>query len=136
MNIYYAFYCRAYNWYNTTGKKSKETLRLSAIALLSVMPNINLISIVILISILNQHTFINRWGGVTLMLTTIIFNWVLINPQKSDLLTEEYFLLGEQKKRKINIYFFLYLSLSALLLFASLAYITYFKRKFGNFEIR
>jgi hypothetical protein len=63
MNMYYAFYCRAYDWYNTTGKKSKDTLRGSAIILLSAMPFFNLGSVVVFLSVLNEHTAINKWGG-------------------------------------------------------------------------
>ncbi len=135
MNIYYAFYCRAYDWYNTTGKKSKDTLRGSAIILLSAMPNINLVPVIIFLSILNKHTLINKWGGLSLIIATMIFNFILISSKKSDFLREEYLLFDNQKKRTINFYFYLYLIGSAFLFILSLSFAAYYKSKHGNYDL-
>ena len=103
MNIYYKFYCKAYDWYNTTGNKKKESLRLSAITLLSTMPFFNIIPIIVFFSVLNKHTFMNEWGGLSSFLLILIFNFLLINLEKSDSLRDEYLLLNDSTRKKINI---------------------------------
>jgi hypothetical protein len=135
MNIYYSFYCKAYDWYNTTGKKSEDTLRGSAIILVSAMTNINLMPVIIFLSILNKHTLINKWVGLLLIIVTMIFNFILISSKKSDLLRGEYLLFDESKKKRINFYFYLYLIVSALLLISSLIFIAYYKKKYGNYDL-
>jgi len=135
MNIYYAFYCRAYDWYDTTGKKSKDTLRGSAIILISAMLNINLVPVITFLSVLNKHTLLNKWSGLFLIITTMIFNFILISQKKSDFLREEYLLFDNQKKRRINFYFYLYLIISAFLFIISLAFVAYYKNRYGNYDI-
>jgi phosphatidylserine synthase len=135
MNIYYAFYCRAYDWYNTTGKKSKSTLRSSAISLLSGLPCLNGLTIVFLISIIQKHTSLNKWVAVLLFAILIISNSLLINSKKSEELRSEYLLFDDVKRKKINFYFYFYFVISVLLFFLLLGYGAYFKNKYGNYDL-
>ncbi len=135
MNIYYAFYCRAYDWYNKTGSKSKDTLRASAVALLSAMPLINSLTILGLISVLQRHTLINKWVGLTAAILWITFNSILINTKKSDDLREEYLKLDDYKKKRINTFFYVYLIVSVLLLILMFCYTAYYKSKYGHYDI-
>lgn len=135
MRFYYYLYCRIYDWYNTTGKKDKDTLRVSAIALLSGLPCFNILTVVFLISLLNQHTFINKWQGILLFGLVLGFNLLLISSMKSDALRSEYKLLPAKTKKKINISFYIYLIFSVLSLFLILGYTAYFKNKYGNYDL-
>src|SRR4051812_4229720 len=130
MNIYYAFYCRAYDWYNTTGKKSKDTLRGSAICLISGLSIFNLLSIIAVLSVINRHTPINKWGGLSIAIAIMVFDFILISSKKSDLLREEYLSFDEQKKRKANFYFYLYLIASILIFVFALGYVAWYKKTY------
>jgi hypothetical protein len=135
MNIYYSFYCRAYDWYNTTGKKSKDTLRGSAIALLSALPLLNFLTIIAYISILQHHTLINKWVGLIIAVLLLIINSKVITSKKSDMLRLEYLQWNEQKKMRLNIFFYSYLLISILLLVIVLIYTAYYKHKYGNYDL-
>jgi hypothetical protein len=135
MNIYYTFYCRAFDWYNTNEGKNKDSLRLSAIFLITAMPNVNLVSVLIVFGVLINHTPINKWAALLLTIATLIFNLLLINSKKSDSLREEYASYDERKKKRISFYFFLYLIISAVLLLISMAYVAYYKHKYGNYDL-
>lgn len=135
MNIYYTFYCRAFDWYNTNEKKNKDSLRLSAIFLTTAMPNVNIASLLIAVGVLINHTPISKWAALLLTIGTLIFNLLLISSKKSDSLREEYASYDGQKKKRISFYFFLYLILSVLLVAMSIAYVAYYKHKYGNYDL-
>ncbi|MEO6638020.1 MAG: hypothetical protein ABIN25_07070 [Ginsengibacter sp.] len=135
MNCYYSFYCRAYDWYNTTGKKNKDTLRGSAIALISGLPLFNILTIIGFISVINKHTLINKWVGLAVALISLLLNSLFISSDKSDVLRQEYLLLDEKRKKKIKIFFYYYLIISILLLIVMFIYTAYYKNKYGNYDL-
>lgn len=122
MNIYYAFYCRAYDWYNTTGKESKDTLRVSAIALLSAIPTFQIISIIYLISKFKNNEFKNQWTGIAIFLLLSFLNYKIINSKKSDLLRKEYLLWILNKKKKVTLFFYFIITASILLFILALIF--------------
>jgi len=135
MNIYYSLYCRAYDWYNSTGKKSKDTLRISAVALLAGLPCFNILSIAFLISILNKHTLINKWAALFIYVILFVFNLLLITSERSDLLRGKYILLPDGFKKRINSFFYFYLIISILIFMLILCYTAYYKNKYGNYDL-
>lgn len=135
MNIYYSFYCRAYDWYNTTGKKSKDTLKGSAIALLSALPLINFLTVIAFLSIVQHHTLINKWIGLMAAVLLLVINSKLITSKKSDVLREEYLQWNEQKKRRFNVFFYSYLLISISMLIIVLIYTAYYKHKYGDYDL-
>ena len=134
VNLYYIFYCRAYYWYARKEKTSKESLRLSAISLLSAIPLFNGLTIVCLISVLNKHTPGNKWLAVAIGITVMILNSLLIDNKKSDELREQYLQFPDSKKKKISFYFFLYLVLTVIGLISAMLLIAYYKHKYGNYD--
>ena len=135
MNIYYSLYCRAYSWYNTTGKKDKDTLRISAIAIISGLPIFNFLTFLSCLSLLNRHTPLNNWTLVIMFNLIFFGNLILISSKKSDKLLEEFSNLNPIKKRRINAAFYIYLIITISLLIASLGYIAYFKHENGNYDV-
>ena len=92
-------------------------------------------TIIFFISLLQKHTLISKWGGLTIVIVLLVFNYSLISSKKSDALREEYLLWEENKKKRFNIYFYAYLIISILLLILSLAYTAYYKNKYGNYDL-
>lgn len=134
MNIYYNFYCRAYDWYNTTGNKSKETLRGSSLILIAALFFINFFIVDTTFSIWIHYSYINKWGGLILMVLLIILNFLIVSVKKSDTVREEYLLMDDQLKSRINIFFYTYLIVSLLLLIIVMVYTAYYKNKYGNYD--
>ena len=134
MNIYYLFYCRAYDWYNTNGKKSKDNLRGSAIILLTGMPLFNLSFGMVLTSLIIKHTPFNAVICTVLPIVLLVFNWIMISPEKSETLRNEYLQYSLYKKKQINFWFYFYIIVSMVLLISSLAFIAYYKHRFGNYD--
>lgn len=135
MKYYYYFYCRIYNWYNTDGKKDKDTLRVSAIALLSGLPCFNILTIIFWLSLLNKHTFINPWAGVLIFGLLFIVNLSIISSKKSVIFQNRYASLPQIIKKRINSVFYMYLIFSIFLFIFILAYTAYFKNKYGNYDL-
>lgn len=134
MNFYHLFYCRAYNWYSTNQNKSKETLRLSAIALISSLPSFNIVSLFFFISIFQKHTLITSWDGVLIYCIFLFGNLFLISSKKSDSLLEKYLSVDIHVRKKFNILFNLYLIISIAVFFGLLGYIAYYKKRYGNYD--
>ena len=134
MNIYYNFYCKIYELYNATGKKNKDTLRVSAIAMISVLPCLFIITIFGFISIYERHTIINKWVGGLMFFIFLGFNLILISTKKSDILQSNYSLLSIKSKRLLTLFFFLCLCLLLLLFIIMLGYTAYYKHKYGNYD--
>lgn len=135
MNFYSLFYCRAYDWYNTNAQKSKETLRGSAIVLLSVCPLINVLSIISFVGIIDKHTPGNKYLIAGLGILSMIFNWFLIPMERSDLLRAEYLKLSDFQRNRVSWYFFAYLILTAIAIIAAFITVAYVKKKYGNYDL-
>jgi hypothetical protein len=135
MNIYYAFYCRAYDWYNPSKNKTADTLRVSAIALLSTVPVLNLLTIIFVFSIVQRHTLVDKWVAAFGVAASLIFNFILISSRKSDLLRKEYLQFDQSKRKAINAYFYFYLIGSAILMVLTVCYTAYYKHKYGNYDL-
>lgn len=135
MNIYYSFYCRAYSWYNNTGKKSKDTLRISAIALLWSIPTFLIFITVGFLSVLKRHTLLNKWVAVLIFFTFMGINLGVITSGKSDILNENYESLPELSKKRINILFFSSLFFLLLATVAMMGYTAYIKKIYGNYDL-
>lgn len=135
MKYYNYFYCRIYNWYNIDGKKDKDTLRISAIALLSGLPCFNILTIIFWLSLLNKHTLINPWVGVLIFGLLFILNLLIISSKKSVIFQNRYISLPQIIKKRINSAFYVYLIFSIFLFIFVLAYTAYFKTKYGNYDL-
>jgi membrane protein insertase Oxa1/YidC/SpoIIIJ len=138
MNLYKKLYCRMYYWYNTNGKKDKDTLRISAFALLSALPCINLLSILFFLSILNHHTPLNKWVCVLVYILLFFLQTILISQNSSDELIKEYnkvILKDRHSYKKLNTIFYLYLIISFSLLIILLILIIFIKSQNGNYDI-
>ena len=105
MNLYSYFYCRAFDWYNKTGKKDKDTLRVSSLALVSAFQLLNIVAIVFLISIIQRKTPINKWIGLALAIVFIIYNLIKVSTEKSDILRDEYLGMPKNEKKNLNLGF-------------------------------
>jgi len=135
MTYYSKLYCRAYNWYNTTGKKSKDTLRVSALALLSALPATNILSIILAVSVSIRHTFISKWQSALIYICFIIFNFFYISAEKSDQICNDYNSLDDVEKKQINKTFYAYLIVTTVIFVAIIVYTIYFKAKNGNYDL-
>lgn len=135
MNIYYKFYCRAYDWYNTNKKKSDDTLRVSAIALLSILPLFNILTIFAYIGLVQRSTYLNRWVILSLSIVILIFNFKLISSSKSAILRREYLLFDNHERKKVNIFFKSYLIISVIIFIIGIIMIAYYKNKYGNYDL-
>lgn len=69
------------------------------------------------------------------MVLFITLNFLIVSVKKSDTVREEYLLLNDQLKRKINIFFYSYLIISLLLLIVVMIYTAYYKNKYGNYDL-
>ncbi len=134
MNGYFFFYCRAYFWYDTNGKKPKQSLRISAIALLSGLPVFNIISLIFIWALINKHTPIKPLFGLILFGVLYVVNLVVISSEKSDTLIKQFSELNSASRRRINISFYCYVILTLTFFVVMLAYGAYFKNKYGNFD--
>jgi magnesium-transporting ATPase (P-type) len=135
MNIYHAFYCRAYDWYNTTGKKNKDTLRVSAIILISALQFCLFFTGLVLISILERHTPLNKWVMVFIILGFMIINLRMISTEKSDTLRVEYEQLPDSAKKRINFLSYLVLAIIILCLITVIICDAYYKKQYGNYDL-
>lgn len=137
MNLYKRLYCRTYYWYNTNGKKDKDTVRISAFAFLSALPCINFLSVLFFISILNHHTPLNKWVCVLMYGILFFLQIVLISQDNSDDLIIEYnkvILKDNKKYRKLNVMFYLYMIITFSLLIILLIAIIFIKVQYGNYD--
>ena len=135
MNIYFRFYCRAYQWYNTTGTKPKDTLRGSALLLLSFIPSLYILIFAGLYSVIVKHTPVGPIPGVIIFALTAVFNFLFISSKKSDELLISYNELSESQRNRITLVFFIFLSVSLFSLLVIGGYLTYVKAKYGNYDI-
>ena len=134
MKYYYFLYCRIFDWYNTNGKKDKDTLRISALAFISLLPSLNILTVVIYTGLLHRHSYLNKWLAAAIVVFILIINLLLIPIEKSDRLRNEYVQLSISKRALINKYFYFYLVVTFLLFMATVAFVAYFKGKYGNYD--
>ncbi len=134
MKLYYRLYCRACKWYNVNGTKDDDTLRLSAFALLSALPTLNIISIFGFVGILIKHTYGSKWTALIIFSLIYIPNLIIISRSKSIFLRNEYELLGDQKKKQVNRIFYSYLFISVIFLLSVFILVAFYKHKFGNYD--
>lgn len=125
MHFYYCFYCRACRWYNTTGKKDSDTLRLSALSLVSSLPTLNILTLIFVISLVCRHTYMKGTGAIIIYATFFISNLLLINRKKSEILRNEYELLPSIRKQKTNFLFYAYIVFTLVTLISIVAYSAY-----------
>jgi hypothetical protein len=135
MNLYHYFYCWAFNWYNTTKKKDNDTLRVSAIALISGFQTINVLSVFFFIGLLQRRTPIGKWGAVTIITCFLAFNFIYISIRRSDYLRTQFDGLSEIEKKRLKTFLLIYLFTSLLLLFVVFGLNIYVKSVEGNYDI-
>ena len=135
MNFYYRFYCKSYTWYNPNGRKDKDSLRLSAIALMAGLFSFNILTIIFFISLNIKHTIVNKWQGLLLFSILYAINLLIISTEKSDALNAEYKLLPETNQKRINIEFYSYLIVSLMSFIFILGLTAYIKYKYGNYDL-
>jgi hypothetical protein len=135
MNLYHYFYCWAFNWYNTTGEKDNDTLRVSAIALISAFQTINVLSVIFLIGLLQRRTPIGKWGAVAIVTCFLRFNFIYVSISRSDYLRTQFDGLSEIEKRRLKTLLLIYLFTSLLFLFGVLGLNIYVKSVEGNYDM-
>ena len=116
-------------------KKNKDTLRVSAIAFISALPIVNILTILFLIGILIRHTPIDKFVAAGFVCVMLVFNFFYINSQKSDILRNEYSLFSLEKRKRIIFFFYCYIILSLVLFLAILGYTVYYKKVYGNYDL-
>ena len=134
MNTYYCLYYRASNWNNTTGKKDPDTLRLSAIGLLAVLPASNILTVIAVISIMVHHTIVNKWVAGGIFVFFYILQLLAVSRSKSEIIRNEFAHLDENRKKYINKLFYTYLLLTFGLLVLVIAVTAVYKHKYGNYD--
>ena len=136
MNLYTYFYCRAFDWYNTTGKKDKDTLRLSALCLISAFMAFNILSIVIAISLIQRRTPINKWIGILIAVILLTYNFLRISSKRSDVLRDEYAKMEERQNKRSKAILLSYMIVSIIVLLSLInPLIAYVKSKYGNYDL-
>jgi hypothetical protein len=134
MTYYQCLYCRIFNYFNFNGENDKINLRMSSFGLLSILPTVNILTVVYLISFIVKHTIINKWEAVGIDATIFVFNLLTITTEKSDTLREEFEGFTIDKKRKINLLFYSYVMVTMILLITITGYTAYYKSKYGNYD--
>jgi len=99
MPLFSYFYCRAYDYYNTSGKKSDDTLRGSAIVLLSLFQLLNILTVVFLFSFLMKKTIGNSWVGLLMAAILLTYNFLRISKEQSVNLRNEINMLSVGKTK-------------------------------------
>jgi hypothetical protein len=134
MNFYHNLYCRICKWYDTTGKKNQDTLRISSISLLSGLPTFNILTIILIISLFIKHTIINKWVAVIIYAIFFITNLLLISRDKSIRIRNEYEISSNNNKKRINSIFYRYFFITISLLVLIIICTVYYKNKYGNYD--
>jgi len=134
MNLYTYFYCRAFDWYNTNGKKDKDTLRISAISLISGFMAFNILSIVVSISLVMRKTPINKWEGLLIAVALLTYNFLRISSKRSETLRNEYALVPERQNNRLKVMLTIYMVVSLIVFVSLMGLIAYVKTKYGNYD--
>jgi hypothetical protein len=135
MNLYFSIYCRTCKWYDTTGTKDEDTLRISTMSLLSALPTFNIMSIILIISLLVRHTLISKWVPVVVFAIFFISNILLISRSKSINIRSNYEGLSTNFKRKINKLFYIYLISTMVILIGIVICTAVYKHRYGNYDL-
>ena len=135
MNFFSYFYCKAYNYYNTTGKKSDDTLRGSAIILLSLFQLFNILTVVFLFSILLKKTIGQAWQGLLVAAIIVAYNFYRISKDRSTDLRNEVMAMSPDKNKKMLFALRAYIFLSSLLFLGVIVVTVYIKKKYGNYDL-
>ena len=135
MNLYTYFYCKAFDWYNTNGKKDNDVLRVSSIVLLSVFMALNISSVVLVISLVQRRTPVNKWGGLAMIVALYIFNFLRISSSRSEILRTEYTQLAPEVNRRWSVILISYVIVSVLLVLFLGGMIIYVKKQYGNYDL-
>jgi uncharacterized protein YacL len=135
MNLYYLIYCRAYYWYKTSGKKSRETLRISALGLISGLIALNISSVLFIVSLINKHTIVKPWIPVLIFAFIFFLHAFNINLSKSDELILKFDNCDIKNKRKITFIFYSYFFVTIGILIGVLIFTAYYKHLYGNYDL-
>lgn len=135
MNLYTYFYCKAFDWYNTKGKKDNDVLRVSSIVLLSVFMLLNITTVVFAISLIQRRTPVNKWGGLAIIIALYIFNFLRISSARSELLRTQYTQLTPEENKRWSVMLVFYIVISLFLFLSLLGMIIYVKKQYGNYDI-
>ena len=135
MNLFSYFYCKAYNYYNTTNKKSEDTLRGSAIILLSLFQLFNILTGVFFFSFLQKKTIGQAWQGLLLAGLIVVYNFYRISKARSTELRDEVTAMPLDKSKKMLFALRSYIFLSILLFLGIVVITVYIKKKFGNYDL-
>src|SRR6202012_1039978 len=128
MTLFEYFYCKAYNYYNTTCRKSDDTLRGSALILVSRIQLFNILSILFFVSFLMKKTIGNSWIGVLICTALLVFNFFKINKNKSAILRSEMASMPENKVMRMRIVVTCYIIFSTIIFIGILVFIAYYKK--------
>lgn len=135
MTFFSYFYCKAYNYYNTTGKKSVDTLRGSAIILLSLFQLFNILTVVFFLSFLAKKTIGDAWVGLLIVALLLAYNFYRISKDRSINLRSEVAAMPPEKSKKMLFALRSYIVLSSVLFLGIIAVTVYVKKKYGNFDL-
>jgi hypothetical protein len=135
MTFFSYFYCKAYNYYNTTGKKSDDTLRGSAIILLSLFQLFNILTVVFFLSFIIKKTIGEAWEGLLIVGLLLAYNFYRISKDRSIDLRSEVAVLPPEKNKKMLIALRLYIFLSSVFFLGVIAMTVYIKKKYGNYDL-
>jgi len=134
MNLYTYFYCRAFKWYNTNGKKDPDTLRISAVSLVSAFQMFNVLSVFFLIGLIQKHTPINKWGTGAIAIFFLVYNFIRFSVEKSDNFKKQFEILSERQDTRLNIILKIYMLTTLIGLLVIVVLTAYIKNKFGNYD--
>jgi hypothetical protein len=123
MSFFQFFYCRAYKYYNIGGNRDETTLRGSAIAALSTLEFLNLLTLIVFLNIfLDGAIYLNKWicgGGVIL---TLVYNFWRYNAARTLKLREMYMKLDRQKYLRMMVWVRLYIFISMVVVILAIVY--------------
>jgi len=132
MNLYNFVYCKAFDWYNTSGKKEKESLRFSAIILISAFQIINLICLGFILNLASTINFFNKWLFVALGIVCLVANYRIINTSKSDQIRTEFENLSVRDRKRLKTLFIVYVFFTLLIFGLIIGIQIYLKNKYGR----
>jgi len=135
MTFFSYFYCKAYNYYNTTGKKSDDTLRGSAIILLSLFQLFKILTVIFFLSFLMKKTIGEAWEGLLIAALILAYNFYRISKDRSVNLRSEVAAMPPDQNKKMLFALRSYIFLSSVLFLGVIVLTVYIKKKYGNYDL-
>lgn len=131
MKLFDYFFCSAYKAYNTSGTETDINLRLSAISLITLFVEFNIISIITLISFIKEKFLLPTWSFLIIGVIIMFYYFKFFSKEKTQIIRTQYNTLTEREKNRNKRALLFYKVATSVVLLILMSYSVYLQNKRG-----